>query len=54
MSEFRVRKDLLIEKAPAEKMGHLMVTQIHLKYRVEASFMSREGEVGGARGDWWP
>lgn len=31
MSEFRVRKILLITKAPTEKIGALVVLQIHLK-----------------------
>lgn len=30
--EFRVKKGLLIEKVTAEKMGNLMVPQIHLAH----------------------
>lgn len=43
----RVRKDLLIEKAPTE-MGDLIFKCTLRKYRVQASFMSREEEMGGA------
>lgn len=52
MSAFGVRKDLLITSVPAGKMGDLVVPQIHLKkVQVQASFMSMEGEMGGAKGD---
>ena len=51
-SEFGMRKGLLMEKAPTEKMGDLILKFIFGKYRVEVSFMPREGEMGGARGDW--
>lgn len=52
MSEFGVRKDLLIISVPTEKMGDLVVPQIHLKkVQVQASFMSMEGKMGEAKGD---
>lgn len=47
MLEFGVRKVSLIEKDPTEKMGAVVIPQIHQrKYRVHTSFMSREGEMG--------
>lgn len=52
MSKFGVRKDLLIINVPTEKMGNPVVPQILLSmYRVQDSFMSRQGKVGGAGGD---
>lgn len=51
ISAFGVRKGLLIEKAPTEKMGggRLVVPQIHLTEVQSSGFcMSREGNIGGA------
>ena len=48
MSEFGVRKVLLIKKVPTRKMGALIFKSILRKYRVLASFMSRKGTTGGA------
>ena len=49
ISEFGVRKGLLIEKMPNERTGALVFKSIFQKYRVQACFMPREGEMGGAR-----
>lgn len=45
MSAFGVRKSVVIEEAPAKKMGDLILTSIFKKYRVQPSFMSREGKM---------
>ena len=43
MSEFGVKKDLLIKKAPAEKIGTLVVSQIHLKKVQSSGFFYVKG-----------
>lgn len=43
-----IKKSVLIEKALTEKMGNLILKSILAKSHVQASFMSREGEIGGA------
>lgn len=40
-----------MEKAPAEKMGDLILKPVLRRYGVQASFMPREGGMGGAGGD---
>lgn len=52
MSEFGVRKILLIEKMQLKKMGvpynfHISILR---RPRIEASFMSREGKTSGTKG----
>ena len=55
MSEFGVKKGLLIAKVPTKKMGDpVWLKSILRTYRVEASFTSGEGGMEGARGDSWP
>ena len=52
MSEFGVKKGLLIAKVPTKKMGDpVWLKSILRMYRVEASFTSGEGGMEGARGD---
>lgn len=51
ISEFAARKVLLIRKASTEKMRDLVISILR-KYEVQAFFMSREGKMGEARGDW--
>ena len=48
MSEFGLRKGLLMEKAPIKKLGDLILKSFLRKYRVQASFRAREGKMGGA------
>lgn len=43
-----------MEKAPTEKREDLFLKSILKKYRVQASFTAREGEMGGTRGDGQP
>lgn len=45
--QFRVRKNVLIEKAPTKIMGDLVIFQIY----IQAYFMSWEGEIGGVKAD---
>lgn len=48
-SEFRVKKGLLIENLPVEKMRALSVPQYILrKHRVQSYFTSRKGKIGEA------
>lgn len=49
--EFGEGKDLLIEKALTEKKPSGS-SNPSSQSRVQVSFMSRVGEMGGARGDW--
>lgn len=48
---FEDRKGLSTRKVTAEKMKNLIHKFILRKYRVQASSMSRERKMGGARGD---
>lgn len=49
MSEFGVKKGLLIEKEPTKKMGDLKVLQTHLpKIQGSGFFNVREGKIEGA------
>ena len=45
MSEFGVRKTLLIEKTPTEKMGDRVVPQIHLAYRTRLRVLRAQGNT---------
>lgn len=44
-----VKKALLMEKTPTKKMEDLILKPILRKYWVQASFVSREGEMGGIK-----
>lgn len=46
--ECGISKSLLIKKLPTEKMGDLILKFTLRKYRVQISFMSREGKIIGA------
>ena len=52
MSEFGVRKSLLIKKVPAQEDGGPLgfFKSILREHRIQASFISREGIIGRARG----
>lgn len=45
MSEFGVRKILLITKTPTEKIGALVVPQIHLKKVKSSAFYYVKGKM---------
>lgn len=47
MSEFVVRKGLLVKKVPSEKMGVLILKSILRKYRVQAFLCQGKGEREG-------
>nr|KAF6474774.1 hypothetical protein HJG63_010931 [Rousettus aegyptiacus] len=51
MSEFGVRKGLLIKKVPTEKMGDPLVPQIHLKKIQNSAFfyIKRDGKQEGQK-----
>lgn len=52
MSDFGVRKCLLIKKAPTEKMEtQIVVPKLHFEKVQGEFFMLREGDMGGARSD---
>lgn len=52
MSDFVVRKGLLIEKVPTHENGDLVVFQIHLlRAQNSGLFYVREGRMEETRGD---